>query len=310
MKESETRSSDSPQAGETAWLRPHSLAEAARMAFEPGAVVVAGGCEVAMSLRAGVVRPDRLIALSDIAGADRLTAHPKIGLSIAPLVRIDAIANHLWVAKRWAALHEAVEQMLLPQIRQMATVVGNVCCGRPDYDLMPALMALGATARAVLPNGDTVSLKLDDLYDHAGRFSLGRGTIVREIFVQPPSPDAGSAFRKIVVADKPLIAAAYVALSADANSIEQATLVLGGCLPAPLHISAAESLLRGAPARTASYERAGREAAESLRTLDTPLADRELRIRLAAVLARDSLEQAASRARSKHNPFDDAESML
>ena len=68
--------------------------------------------------------------------------------------------------------------------------------------------------------------------------------------------------------------------------------------------------MRGAPARTASYEQAGREAAEKLRALDTHPADRELRIKMAAVLARDTLEQAASRARSKHNPFDDAQSML
>jgi CO/xanthine dehydrogenase FAD-binding subunit len=310
MMESETRSSDNPNGGQADWLRPKSLVEAARMAAEPGAVVVAGGCEVAMRLRAGAGRPDRLVALSDIAGINRLTAHPKTGLSIAPLVRMDAIANHLWVAKRWAALHEAVEQILPPQIRHMATVVGNVCCGRADYDLTPALMALQAIVRAVSPAGDTISFELDQLYGDSGQFSLGRGTIVREIFVQPPSPDAGSAFRKIMIGDRPVSAAAYVALSADANSIEQATLVLGGCLPAPLHIPAAESLLNGAPATTASYQQAGREAAEKLRTLDTHPADRELRIRLAAVLARDTLEQAASRARSKHNPFDDAQSML
>src|SRR4051794_2268951 len=112
MMKPETRN---PVGGEARWLRPVSLVDAARMASEPGATVVAGGCEVAMRLRAGAPRPDRLIALSDIAGMGRLTAHPKIGLSIGPLVRMDAIANHLWVAKRWAALHEAVEQVPSPQ---------------------------------------------------------------------------------------------------------------------------------------------------------------------------------------------------
>jgi aerobic carbon-monoxide dehydrogenase medium subunit len=306
----DTCSSDSPNRGESEWLRPNSLVEAARMASEPSAIVVAGGCEVAVILRAKAFRPSRLIVLSAITGMDRLSAHPKIGLSIGPLVRMDAIANHLWVAKRWAALHEAVEQVQPPQVRHMATVVGNVCCGRPDYDLTPSLMALGATARAALPNGNVISFKLDELYGGNGQFALARGTIVQEIYIQPPSPDAGSAFRKITVADRAVSAAAYVALSADANSIEHATLVLGGSLPAPLHISAAESLLRGAPAKTASYEQAGRAAAESLRMLDTHPANRELWIRMAVVLARDALEQAASRARSKHNPFEDAQSML
>jgi len=295
--------------GKVDWLRPGSLVEAARMAGEPGSAIVAGGCEIARGLRVGV-KFARLIALSDVEGVDRLVAHPKTGLSIGPLVRLDAIANHLWIAKRWAALHEAVEQVQPPQIRHTATVIGNLCCGRPDYDLMPALMALGAAARAVSPSGDDIRCNLDELYDGGGKFMLPRGTIVREIFVRPPSPDAGSAFRKIMVTDTPLSAAAYVALDADASSIEQATLVLGGCLPAPVHISVAESSLRGAPARTASYEQAGRLAADGLRNSGVRLANLELWVRLAAVLARDTFEQAASRARSKHNPFDDAQSML
>jgi len=307
---SENLASDGRRGGKVGVLRPNSLAEAARMACEPGAVVFAGGCEIALNVRERTICPERLIALSGIAGMDRLIAHPKTGLSIAPLVRMDAIANHLWVAKRWAALHEAVEQVLPPQIRHMATIIGNVCSARPDYDLTPALMALGAAARAVLSNGDEISFDLDGLYDDAGQFTLQRGTIIREIFVQPPSPDAGSAFRTISVAGETVSAAAYVALSPDASSIERATLVLGGCVPAPSHMSAAESALRGAPASTASYEQAARNAAEILRTTGGRLANHDLRVRLVSVLARDVLEQAASRARSKHNPFDDAQSML
>ena len=282
-------------------LRPTSIAEALAAVAAPGALLIAGGCE--FGLRREIARGD-VILLDRIPGLDRLVAHPKIGLTIGATVRMHAIVNQIWIAKRWAALHEAVEQLLPPQIRNMATVVGNVCAARPDYDMACALMALRGSMRAVKTDGKTVSVALDAFYDDAGRIALAAGCIVREIFV--PSPDAGSAFRKAAFGATTVSAAASVSLDTGGERIEHATLVIGGCLPAPRHAVEAESFLRGAAAASAAYEEAGRMSTNLLSGVRGDAAQ----IKLVSVLARDALEQAASRARSKHNPFDDAQHLL
>lgn len=284
-------------------LRPISIAEALVAASGPHASLIAGGCEFGLQNR--IARGD-IISLDRIPGLDRLVAHPKIGLTIGATVRMHAIVNQIWIAKRWAALHEAVEQLLPPQIRNMATVVGNVCSAKRNYDMACALMALRASVRVVKTDGETVSVALDAFYDDAGRIALAPGFIVREIFVPPPSPDAGSAFRKAAFGATTVSAAASVSLDAGGERIEHATLVIGGCLPAPRHAYEAESLLRGALAISDTYEAAG----EASTPLFAGVRAQASTTRLVSVLARDALEQAASRARSKHNPFDDAQHLL
>ena len=225
-------------------LRPTSIAEALAAMAGPGTSLIAGGCE--FGLQNKDARGD-VISLDRIPGLDRLVAHPKIGLTIGASVRMHAIVNQIWIAKRWAALHEAVEQLLPPQIRNTATVVGNVCAANRNYDMACALMALRASLRAVKTDGEMLSVALDAFYDDAGRIALAPGSIVREIFVPPPSPDAGTAFRKAKFGTATVSAAASVSLDAGGERIEQATLVIGGCLPAPRHALESESLLRGAP---------------------------------------------------------------
>lgn len=283
-------------------LRPTSIAEALAAVAAPGASLIAGGCE--FGLRREIARGD-VISLDHISGFDRLVAHPKTGLTIGASVRMHAIVNQIWIAKRWAALHEAVEQLLPPQIRNRATVIGNVCAARRDYDMACALMALRASVRAVKTDGEMISVALDAFYDDAGRIALSPGFIVREIFVPPPSPDAGSAFRKVAFGATTVSAAVSVSLDTGGERIEHATLVIGGCLPAPRHAVEAESFLRGAAAASAAYEEAGR-----MSTNLSGVRDDAAQIKLVSVLARDALEQAASRARSKHNPFDDAQHLL
>lgn len=282
-------------------LRPTSIAEALAAMARPGTSLIAGGCEFGLQNRNA--RGD-VISLDRIPGLDRLVAHPKIGLTIGAAVRMHAIVNQIWIAKRWAALHEAVEQLLPPQIRNRATVVGNVCAAKRHYDVACALMALRGSVRAVKPDGEMVSVALDAFYDDVGRIALSPGFIVREIFVPPPSPDAGSAFRKAAFGATTVSAAASVSLDAGGERIEHATLVIGGCLPAPRHAREAESLLRGAIAITNTYKAAGEASTHLVAGNHAP------RIKLVSVLARDALEQAASRARSKHNPFDDAQHLL
>jgi aerobic carbon-monoxide dehydrogenase medium subunit len=294
-------------------FRPTGLAEAAQQASDPDAELVAGGCELALSRRRGGSTPAVLVMLDRISGLDQVQAHPKIGLTIGASVRMSAIAYNLWVAKRWAALHEAIEHMLPPQIRNMATVAGNICAAVPGYDIATALTALRASVAVVSPTGETASIPVMDVYDANGQLALPHGAVVSQIRVGPPSPDSGSAFRKIHIARRhpgdstTINVASYVALDPAGAAIVEATLAIGGCTQSPVTITGAEQWLRGAAPNTGSFEQAGVIAADNLSSREN---GNSIQRDLVRVLVRDVLEQATSRARSKHNPFDDAQQLL
>jgi aerobic carbon-monoxide dehydrogenase medium subunit len=294
-------------------IRPASLDEAAQFAAEAGAALMAGGCEFKQLLSES--QPAALILLGDIPDLLEFDAHPKKGLVIGGSVKLCDIANNLWIAKRWAALHEAAEQLMPPQIRHTGTVVGNLCAGLAHYDMATALIALRARL-LIYRHSAFAEIALRDFYLTNGQPDLRPGDIVVKVLAEPPVPDAGSAFRKILkiqrhVNDLPKVsAAAYVALDAKAQTIVDATVAIGCCGASPIRVDTAEKALIGSPAQHSSYAGAGKIAAAAAGSLTEITSLEQTRRRLVEILVRDSIEQAASRARSKHDPFEDARDLV
>lgn len=296
-------STDTPASLPDDYLSPRSLAEALDM-LAGGARPIAGGVEWA--LRASAAYPPvRLVDLNAIAGLSRLFAHPKIGISIGATVKLRSIGAEIWVAKRWAALHEAVEQIVPPQLHNMATVVGNVCAADPHHDLPVALAAHRASVRIEAAGTAARDVAITDFYPARGTTILRPDELVTAIVGPKPSPDAGSAFRKIGGADK-VQAAAYLALDTAADTIVDASLAVGGP-SGPIRLASIEVALQGQPASSETYAAAARTALAGLAGFAR---EEPVRRRWLEVLIRDVLEQAASRARSRHDPFEDHAALL
>lgn len=297
------------------YYEPNSLDEAIRLSREPGSKLIAGGCDLVLSLRRAQVHYDRLISVMKLPGLDTFSAHPKSGIEIGAKIKISRLACDIWVSKRFGALHEAIDQLHPPHIRNMGTLVGNVCSAVAYTDIPPSLMALRAEVRVLGPNG-TRSVRLDEFYNGPRHTVLAPGEIVTSIFVPPPAPSANSAFRKIYKAPRregdlhKVNAAAYVALDPKTETIVDATVVVGCCGYAAYRVSAAETALKGAPALSDSYAKAGDIAAASIKPMTDAAWVEETRQQFVRVLVRDTLEQAAARARAKHDPFEHADELL
>ena len=156
--------------------------------------IAGGGSDLLGMMKDRLVTPDVLVSLKSITGLDRLKAAPGGGVTIGGLMTLDAVASHPLVRERYAVLAEAAGSVATPQIRNAATLAGNVCqrpwcwyyrngfpclknggttCysvagenafhaifgGGPSYivhpsDTAPALVALGATFRIAGPAGE------------------------------------------------------------------------------------------------------------------------------------------------------------
>jgi aerobic carbon-monoxide dehydrogenase medium subunit len=297
------------------YFEPTSVADAITLLAEPGAKVLAGGCELVLGLRRGTARHARLVSIMKVDGLSTFRAHPKVGVEVGALVKIRTLENDIWLAKRWGALHESLEQLHPPQIHNMGTVVGNVCAAVPYYDVPTALVALRASLRIQGPRGER-EVPIESFYVAPGRTVVKADEIVTAMLVPPPAPDASSAFKKILKAKRregdlhKVNAAAYVALDTATDRVAEATVAIGCCVFKPVRVAAAEAALTGAPATTASFTEAAAIAARSVEPMTGAPWIEEIRRDFVHVLVRDVLEQAASRARSKHDPFDDADSLI
>lgn len=272
--------------------RPATLEDAAAL-VAAGARIIAGGASLLPDLAEGRATADHLVSLDRIPGLDELYANPKVGLRIGANVRANRLLPDIWTGKRFAAIHEAVEQMDAPWIGNSGTVVGNLCAARPDHDMGVALMALEGVVK--LADGRDIPLTA---------FGNTPG-IVTAIHCPGPGTDAGSAFKKLArgAAPRKVSAAATVSYGVERERILAATLVLGG-VSLPRRFPAAERLLAGELPDPALFIAAARAAVAEAGLTDLVLAAQ------AMALLRDALAQANARALARHDHFDDSADLL
>ncbi len=106
-------------------LRPATLSEAAREAARPGSEVKAGGVDLLDRMKEGFDSPQRVVSIAHVPGLDVISAGPpaKIG-ALATLARIASSSD---IKRLYPALAAAAEGAATPQIRNMATLGGNLC---------------------------------------------------------------------------------------------------------------------------------------------------------------------------------------
>jgi xanthine dehydrogenase YagS FAD-binding subunit len=108
-----------------AYERAESLDDAIRAASDPDTQLLAGGTELLNWMKEGIVRPGRLVDLGTLEGLDGISAGPH-GLRIGAAARLSEVASHPDVVRAYPAIAQALLQSASPQIRNMATVAGNL----------------------------------------------------------------------------------------------------------------------------------------------------------------------------------------
>ena len=163
--------------------RATDVAHALRLAQQPGAMFIGGGTNLLDLMKGDVERPQRLVDITHIGGLDHITELPDGGLRIGALVRNSDCANHALVRQRYPLLSQALLAGASPQLRNMATVGGNLlqrtrcpyftdtafehcnkrmpgsgCGARDGYQRMHAILGASEACIAVNPSDMSVAL--------------------------------------------------------------------------------------------------------------------------------------------------------
>ena len=173
--------------------RPSSLADAIALLAEHGARarVLAGGTDLIIRLRDGAVRPDVVIDVKRIAELDDGIHEADDRLVIGVRTVMTDIAADPRVRRSFAALADAAAVVGSVQIRNRATLAGNVCNASPAADTLPSLLVYGAIVVAAGPAG-TRRIPIDGLLVRSGVTTLGPDELVTAIELPLPAATEGS----------------------------------------------------------------------------------------------------------------------
>ena len=178
-----------------AYARPTSLEEAIALLEEhgPEASVLAGGTDLVLGLRGGWSRPEVVVDLKRVPELAPAIAEEGAGLSISARTVMTDIVEDARVQKRLPALAEAAVVVGSVQIRNRATLAGNICNCSPAADTAPPLLVYGASMVIAGPAG-VRRVPVEDFMLGPGRTALERGELVIAIEVPYPEEPYGAAY--------------------------------------------------------------------------------------------------------------------
>ena len=257
-----------------------------------------GGTDIIIQLRAGVRRTEHLVDVKKIKELQTLSFDAKKGLRLGAAVPCIEISESDVMRRHYPGLTEAAHLIGSLQIQNRASVGGNLCNGSPAADTTPALMALGARARIVGPNGER-EVPVEAFVVSPGRTVLKPGELLVELLVPAPAPHSSDAYLRFIPRNEMDIAVVGVgaAVTLDGDKVKAARIALAAVGPTPILASKAADAIIGMKLDDAALEAAGRAASAACSPIDDMRGTAEFRLHIAAVLTRRVLSIAAERAK-------------
>jgi carbon-monoxide dehydrogenase medium subunit len=265
--------------------------------------LLAGGTDLLVKMKEQLLRPMPQ-AIVDINGIDSFKgiAASDGYIVIGSLVTHNELTKSSLVRQKALALLEAADQVGSPQIRNVATVGGNICNGSPAADTVPALIALDATVEIHSQNGQQ-EMPLKDIFTGPGKTCLLPGQFIAKVKVRPIHQNEGAAFLKFGKRKALAIAIinGAVWLRLEGNIISDVKIVLGSVAPTAVRLPAVEQWLIGKAAEPAIFAQAGAKAAAAIKPIDDVRCNAVHRKHLASIVVARCLAVAMTRAQERCN---------
>ena len=275
------------------YVRPIRIQEAIGFLEEHGAAarLLAGGTDLIVGLRDGKIAPRVVIDLKRTKDLPPIIAEAGGCLTISATVAMNDIEKHKTVRLHFPALAEAAAVVGSIQIRNRATLVGNVCNASPAADTVPALAVYGAVVR-LLGSGGERRLPVVDFIQGNRRTALAAGELVTAVSIPFPNQPFGAAFARIT--RRRGVDLATVNLCCGIDNAGVTTFAFGAVSPRPL-------LVRDAGTLADPYAAAEAKAIalDALISKASPITDvrgsAEYRVAMLGVLAERAQRRAAER---------------
>jgi carbon-monoxide dehydrogenase medium subunit len=284
------------------YLTPISLDEAISLCASYGekAQYIAGGTDVMVKIKEGKISPQCLISLRHLRdGLDHIV-YEKGELKIGALVTHRMLELSPVIRKEFPILIDAVENIGSVQIRNVATIGGNIVNAVPSADGAIPLITLGAHVRIRGPKGER-TMALEDFFTGPGQTRLDREEILLEFMIPKLPPRTGGAYWKHTrraAMELPILGVAVqISLGTDMQTCTEARIGLGVLAPTPMRAKKAEAILKGKKVDDEVLEKAGKAAATECKARDSIRGKAWYRKDMVEVLVQRMARVAMERAR-------------
>jgi carbon-monoxide dehydrogenase medium subunit len=233
-------------------LRPFHLEEPETVAdvsgllsrFGESAKLYAGGTELLLAMKEGLVHYERLINVKNVKGLNQVKSDDGI-------IRIGALCTHHELEtspvlqQRLRALAQLEQNVANVRVRQVGTLGGNLCFAEPHADPGILLLALGATMVAE-KSGSKREIPAAEFFVDAYETRLAPDEVLTEIQVPVPAGKSGVTYLKFGYLERPSVGVGVVLQVDDGgNSVRDIKIAVGCAGPAPKRVPEAEEQING-----------------------------------------------------------------
>ncbi len=276
------------------YFEPTTLAEASRLFAEEHAQLLAGGTDLVIGMKAYTETPQSVISLQKIPGLDGITSNSDGSITIGAMTKAREVELSEDVQKHHTALTEGASEIGSIQIRNLATIGGNIAHASPAADTVAGLLVANAQVDIASADGGR-SVPINELFTGPGQTVLKPGEIITQFRL--PSPASGSHYIKHKIREVMDLAFIGVAsaVNMDNGTITDARIGLAAVAPTPIRATEAENLLKGKEITSELLEQAGEAAAAATSPISDLRCTAEHRKQMVNVLTRRTLQLAIER---------------
>jgi len=285
------------------YTRPESLDEAVKLLAGGGgkARPMAGGTDLIVLMRVNPDRigsPDLVVDVKGVPELNEISYDDNKGLTLGAAVECFKVYSDKAVAAKYPGLVDSASLIGGIQIQGRASIGGNLCNATPSADSIPALIALGATANIMGPNGSR-QVPVEDFCTGPSKTVLGADELLVSLNIPAPQSNGGARYIRFIPRNEMDIAVAGVGVSVvlGNGTFKSARIALASVGPTPLFVKEAGESLVGKAVNDDSIA----EAAQLAKEAATPITDMrgtvEYRKHLCEVLTRRALNTAVARAK-------------
>lgn len=227
------------------YISPHTVSDAVSSLRQYGeeAELMSGGTDLVPLLKKGKLAPRYIIGLNKIRELDYLQV--KDGkLKMGALTKVTTIEKSDIIKQKCFSLFEAAKVFATPQVRNMATIGGNICRSSPSADLVCALISFDSQVKLIGESSERIVL-LEDFFTGAGTNVLDH-EVLTEIIIPLSEKPFGCAFQKITRTSSDI---AKINCAVKINMINERCdnirIVLGAVASKPIRVRSAEDVIKG-----------------------------------------------------------------
>jgi len=273
---------------------PESVAEAAELLgrFGESAKVYAGGTELLLAMKEGLVQYERLINVKKLTGLSDVTSADG-ALVIGALCTHHQLENSPILKDKLPALTKLEQNVANVRVRQVGTIGGNLCFAEPHADPGTLLIALGAKMIAEKSSSKR-EIAAEDFFVDAYETALQADEVLTKIHIPVPMPNARSAYLKFGYLERPSVG---VAVAFNLNGGVSGVKIAVSCAgPAPRRVAEAEALLEGKSKDEAlrHVADAGASAGRAAQAISDLHGSQEYKEHIVGVLLKRALQSALS----------------